>query len=52
MKATQKWIEGMLAQVLGGLPALDWGSLGDLNVNGGDDLGLVDGAELVPAPAS
>jgi len=44
VKTTQKWIEGMLEQMFGGLPTLDWGSFGDY--------GLVEGDQLMPATAS
>lgn len=52
VKATQKWIEGMLEQMFGGLPTLDWGNFGDFNADVGGDYSIVGGDQLMAAPAS
>lgn len=40
VKATQKWIEGMLEQMVGGVPTFDWSSFGEVNADDSVDLGL------------
>lgn len=52
VRTTQKWIEGMLMVLVGGLPTLDWSSFGDVNAIGGDDYGFAEADELILTPAS